>query len=440
MTPPPPSDTPYPGDRQIAASPAGGGRGLWAALPLAAMLALCLILRAPVTVVPPLLVQIRAELGLGAVAAGLLTSIPVLCFGVLTPCASRLMRATGINHGALYGIGAVIAGSVLRSIGGLGTVFVGTVLIGAGITIGNLVVPMLIGRDFRDRAELLTGIYSATVNIAVAISTALAAPVGLAIGWRPTAAFMGAVLGGLALFVWLFVYPPGVRGPRASIRRRAGIAGPPEAAVNRAGRRTGVRRSMRGLIVLTTIAFCGHTLSYYAVTAWLPTALMDMRGMSQSAAGVAASVFQAAGIAGPLLVPFFSGALRWTPRRIVIVIGAAWATMPAGMLLAPGQWLAWSILAGMAQGGFFTVLMAVLIRRSRTVDENRHATSVVQSIGYCVAATGPIILGWVHERVSGWDGSFGFILVVVVGMVVVAAIAVREGRGEPADNVETKVG
>ncbi|MFZ2625880.1 MAG: MFS transporter [Propionibacterium sp.] len=407
----------------------GGHRRLWAAVPFAALLCFCLILRAPVTVVPPLLVQIRADLGLSAVTAGLLTSIPVLCFGLLTPAASRLMRSTGVNHGALYGVGAVIAGSVLRSVGGVDTAFAGTILIGAGITIGNLVVPMLIGRDFRQRTELATGVYSATVNIAVAVSTALAAPVGLVIGWRLTAALIGTALGGLALAVWLSVYPPGIRGPRASIRRRAGLAELPPAP-GRSGRaRSGTRRSMRGLIVLTTLSFCGHTLAYYAVTAWLPTALMEIRAMSQSQAGAAASVFQAAGIAGPLLVPFFSGALRWTPRRIVVVIGAAWVTMPAGMLLAPQLWLVWSILAGMAQGGYFTVLMAVLIRRSRNVDENRHATAVVQSVGYCVAATGPVILGWVHEHISGWNGPFALILVVVVAMVIIGASAVREGRG-----------
>lgn len=411
-------------------STTGVHRRIWAALPLVALLAFCLILRAPVTVIPPLLPQVRADLGLGAATAGLLTSIPVLCFGLLTPAASRLMRSTGVNHGALYGVGAVIVGSVLRSMGGVGSAFAGTVLIGAGITIGNLVVPMLIGRDFRDRAELLTGVYTATVNIAVTISTALAAPVGLVIGWRPTAALIGAVTGGAALVIWLFVYPPGVRGPRAAIRLRAGLPEPAHSARRGGASTSGVRRSMRGLIVLTTIAFCGHTLCYYAVTAWLPTALMDIRAMSQSRAGVAASVFQAAGIAGPLLVPFLSGALRWSPRRIVVVIGVMWATMPAGMLLAPRLWLVWSILSGMAQGGFFTVLMAVLIRRSRNVDENRHATAVVQSVGYCVAATGPVVLGWIHEHLAGWNGPFALLLVIVAAMVVVAAVAVREGRGQ----------
>ncbi|MFT8395591.1 CynX/NimT family MFS transporter, partial [Propionibacterium sp.] len=140
---------------------------MWAMTPLAALLVFCLILRAPVTVIPPLLVQIRADLGLNAVVAGLVTSVPVLCFGVLTPFASRLVGLTGINHGALYCLGAVIAGSILRSAGGVQALFAGTLLIGAGLTIGNLVVPMLIGRDFRARTELVMGLYSSTINIAV---------------------------------------------------------------------------------------------------------------------------------------------------------------------------------------------------------------------------------------------------------------------------------
>lgn len=409
--------------------PGVGGARLWVVLPLTALICFCLVLRAPVTVVPPLLIQIRTDLGLDAVTAGLFTSVPVLCFGLLTPAASRLMRLTGINHGALYGLGFVILGSALRSTGGAAAAFTGMVVIGAGITLGNLVVPMLIGRDFRHHAELLTGVYSATVNVAATASTALAVPAALVIGWRWAAAVVGVALGSLALVVWILVYPPGIRGPRAAIRLRAGL---PELSLRRerTGARQAIRPSLRGLIVLVTIAFSGHTLSYYAVTAWLPSALVDMRQMNQSQAGVAASVFQAAGILGPLLVPFFGGVLRWSARRIVLVIGAAWATMPAGMLFAAGLWPLWSLLSGMAQGGFFTVLMAVLIRRSRNVDENRRATAVVQTVGYCVAATGPTLTGWVHQHVAGWAAPFGLILAVVVVMVVVAAFAVREGRGE----------
>ncbi|MFT4108399.1 MFS transporter, partial [Propionicimonas sp.] len=190
---------------------------------MAALLALTLVLRAPVTIVSPLLAQVRADLGLDAAAAGLLTSVPVFCFGLLTPAASRLLRGTGINHGALYCLGAILAGSIVRSSGDVTTAFVGTVLLGIGMTIGNLVVPMLIGRQFRHRAELLSSAYTATVNIAVTATMAAAVPLAAAAGWRWAVALPGVALGTLALLLWLLVYPPGVRGAHPGVRRRAGL-------------------------------------------------------------------------------------------------------------------------------------------------------------------------------------------------------------------------
>ncbi|MFT8395750.1 CynX/NimT family MFS transporter [Propionibacterium sp.] len=250
------------------------------------------------------------------------------------------------------------------------------------------------------------------------------------IGWRWAAALVGTVLGAIALLAWIPVYPPGVRGPRPSIRRRAGLPAPPPTKKGQRRKREPIRRSMWVFIALITIAFSGQTLSYYAVTGWLPTALMDIRSMSQPQAGLAASFFQSAGIIGPLLVPVLSSALQWSPRRIVLVVGAAWASLPAGILLAPQLWLVWNCLGGMAQGGFFAVLMALLVRRSRNVDENRQATAVVQTIGYCVAATGPVVVGWVHDNIAGWDVPFAIILVVVLVMVASATIAVWRGIGD----------
>ena len=152
-------------------SPPRPSRRWWSLVPVAALLAFTAVLRAPIGVVPPLLPLLRTDLGLTAVQAGLLTSIPVLCFGLLTPAASALLRHTGINHGALYCLAGIVGGSVLRSAGGVGAAYAGTVLIGAGITIGNLVVPMLIGRQFQHRAPLLTGAYSGTVNTTVTAAT-----------------------------------------------------------------------------------------------------------------------------------------------------------------------------------------------------------------------------------------------------------------------------
>ncbi len=396
----------------------------WRLVPVAALLCFALSLRAPITVIPPLLTPIRSDLGIDAPTAGLLTSIPVLCFGLLTPVASRIIRRLGINLGGLACVIGVIAGSILRSVGGVSTAFLGTILLGVFIAVGNLAIPMLIGRQYRHRAELLTGAYAITSNVTVTATTALAVPAAALWGWRWTAAGSGLVLGGLALVTWLLVYPPGIEGARKWFSRRAGQpdaipVGPPAPV-----RTTKTRSRSWRVTALLSAAFAGHTFAYYAVTAWLPTALVDIEGMTRTQAGVAASLFQAAGIAGPLLVPLMS-AFRWSSVRVVVVLGLAWMVMPAGMLVAPQLWGIWSISGGMAQAAFFTAIMSVVIRRSRSIDENRRTTSTMQTIGYSTAAAGPVVAGWVHQQVGGWSVPFAIILGVCVLMLVAATLAVR---------------
>lgn len=400
-------------------------------MPLVAVLAVALVLRAPITVVPPLLPQIRGDLGLSAPAAGLLTSIPVLCFGLLTPLASTLLRRLGINHAVIYTLVAVIAGSCLRSAGSVAAALAGTAVLGAGIAIGNLAVPMIIGRQFRHRAALVTGIYTATTNVAVTASTALAVPAAALVGWRWAAALGGVAVGALGLVLWIAVYRPGVRGPRDWVARRARVhrrTGPVEEG-------GGPSRPSRALARwpfawLLAIAFSGHTLAYYTVTAWLPSALVALRDMTDLAAGAAASVFQAAGVLGPMLVPFMRGRLGWSPRLTLMLVGIGWAVLPVGMLVSPAGWAAWVAVAGVAQGAFFVGLLSLIIERAHDVHENRRLSAFVQTAGYCVAASGPVVTGWVHQAFEGWDVPFAFVLGAVMVMAAAAIAAARDVAGE----------
>ena len=402
---------------------------MWRLVPVVALLCFALVLRAPITVIPPLLGPIRADLGIDATTAGLLTSIPVLCFGLLTPVASRILSAIGVNLGGVYCLVGIIVGSVVRSAGDVTAAFAGTVLLGVSMAMGNLAIPMLIGRQFRHRAEMLTGAYVITTNLTVTATTALAVPTAALLGWRWTAAGSGLLLGLGSLVAWVLVYPPGIQGARAQIRRWAGQR-EPVAVERRSSAQPATRGALWRVTGLLSIAFAGHTFAYYAVTAWLPTALVDLRGMTRAEAGVAASLFQAAGLAGPLLVPILA-ALRWSSVRTVVVIGAAWVLMPAGMLVAPQWWAVWCVFGGLAQAGFFTSVMAVVIRRSRSVDENRRTTAVMQTVGYSVAAIGPVITGWVHQQTGGWAIPFAIVLGVTVVMVAAASVAVRRAPAEP---------
>jgi CP family cyanate transporter-like MFS transporter len=406
----------------------------WRAVPVFGLLACAVVLRAPITAVPPLLSEIQLDLGLDPATAGLLTSIPVLCFGLFAPAASQLLGRLGINHAVIYGLAAVVVGSLVRSSGSAIGAFVGTAVIGAGATIGNLGVPMLIGRQYLHRAPLLTGMYTATVNMAVTFSTAFAVPVAARVGWQWSAAVVGVVPGVLGLVVWWVVYPSGILGVRPSLRARAGVTAP-VGRVQRSSDRPAVkgrRMSRWPLAWLLAAGFGAHTLAYFAVTAWLPSALVDLRSMTAVQAGFAASLFQACGIAGPLLYPVLVGPLGWSRLRAMQVVCAAWIALPVGMLVAPAGWPVWTAVGGIAQGAFFTALFSVVIERSRNVGENRRLSTFMQSVGYSIAATGPVLTGWLHGQVTGWSAPFALITLALVVMTGCAVAVVRSDPGASA--------
>lgn len=403
-------------------------RRAWLGVVVLGFLAFCSILRVPIGVIPPLLSQVGADLDMDDVALGALTSVPILCFGLMTPVASALLRRTGANSGGVWTLALVVLGALLRSAGGTWAAFAGTIVIGAGITIGNLVAPMVIGRDFWHRTSLMTGMYSATCNVMVTAGTALAVPTAAVVGWRGSAAAWSVVPALASLALWLWVFPPGLRSPRASLLERSGMVSWVVESNLSGGEGTRVAVWRRPLTWVMAVAFAAHTFSYHAVSAWLPTALADLAGMSETGAGAAASVFSLTGIVGPLLVPVMFGALRWSGARVLAVLCACWLALPLCLVVAPGAWLVPCVLSGIAQGGFFAALFTLVIQRSSDVDDNRQTTALIQTSGYVVAATGPVVIGWVRGVSGGWLWPFVLVCLVLVVMTVCGQLTARPPR------------
>ncbi|GHE13736.1 MFS transporter [Klenkia taihuensis] len=371
---------------------------------LAGVLLVALNLRGPLVAVAPVAGELRSDLAVGAGTVGLLTSIPVLLFGLAAPVASWVIARAGTHRAVLLAMLGVLAGTVLRSVGDARTALAGTVVLGLAITVGNVVVPVVIGRDFPGATNVVTAAYTAALNVGATLTTTLTAPVADVVGWRWALAAWG-LLVGLACLVW-------TAGLRRQAARADGSAGPPPPAGP-------VRPVWRQPAVWgLTVAFAAQAFSYYGVTAWLPTLLADEQGLSRSTAGVSSALFQVFAVAGAFAVPAL---VRWwrRPAAVLLAVTAAWAFLPVGLLTAPGLWPVWCSVAGVAQGGGITVVFIAIVARSRDLVENRRTSAMVQGGGYAVAATGPLVVGSVHDLTGGWTVP----MLLVLGAIVVMAVA-----------------
>jgi len=375
------------------------------------------VLRSPIVAVAPVAREVGADLGVSAGVVGLLTSIPVLAFAVCAPLAVVLIRRCGADLALTITLAGSVAGCLVRSFGGLAAVMVGTAMIGLFLTIGNVVVPIIIKREYPPaRVAFMTGVYTSAINVGTMLVTLTTAPLAAATDWRVAIAVWGG-FGLAALATWI-----GTLGVRALVPTAA-----PRAADSADGTRSAAWAPSTWFLA---VAFAGQAFGYYAVSAWLPSLLHDTLGLERAASGGAASLFQLFGMVGGIAVPIALGR-RAPVAAVSAAITVGWVALPVGLLLAPAWWPLWCTLAGVAQGGNFAVIFTVIASSAGSAAAARRMSATVQTIGYGCAALGPSVLGAVHSSSGGWTVPLLVVLAAVLTMGLSSALGLRSMQREP---------
>lgn len=372
------------------------------------------MLRAPIVAVAPVAGRIGESLAVSPAVVGLFTSIPVLAFAVCSPLAVAVVRRGGAGFAFSVSMAGALAGVLVRSAGGLPAALVGTAIMGLFLTVGNVVVPLIIAREFPpQRVHFMTGVYTSAINVGTMTVTLATAPLSDGIGWQGAILVWGG-FGVVALVVWLGLH--GVRAAFTPVREPV--------PVTRAGERS--RSILRAPSTwLLGTAFAGQAFAFYGVTAWLPS-LLNSQGFGGAAAGAISSVFQLAGIAGALTVPLLTTRVSVAAGVYAVAIG--WLTIPLGFLVAPELWLLWCVVGGVAQGGGLTVVFIMITALGGGDHAVAGRSGIVQGIGYALAAAGPVALGAVHDATGAWVLPLVVVLVAVVLFGVTGAIAAASVR------------
>lgn len=148
-------------------------------------------------------------------------------------------------------------------------------------------------------------------------------------------------------------------------------------------------------------AFMGlQSLGFYVVVTWLPQVFQDS-GVSAAAAGWLLFVFQAVAVVTSLAVP---AVLRWArdQRAPATVSSAVLLAGYLGLLVAPEWALLWSVVLGLGGGACLVLALAFLSLRAQDATAAGALSAMAQSIGYLLAAAGPVIFGLLHTVSSGW--------------------------------------
>ncbi|WP_328497208.1 CynX/NimT family MFS transporter [Streptomyces sp. NBC_00414] len=384
-------------------------------------------LRPAITSLGALLEEVRDGLGMSGSVAGLLTSVPPLCFAVFGVMAPRLARRFGPAAVVCAGMLAIGTGLVLRPfVGGTAGFLVASALALMGIAVSNVLMPVIVKRWFPDRVGTMTGLYSMALALGTAAAAAVTVPMTRALGgdWQSGLA-VWAALAAVAVLPWI----PLARAKGTPLSVEAAPAAPSSPSTS--GALPGARQEAAPLRITRSrtawalaVFFGLQATAAYITMGWMAQIFRDA-GVPAGTAGLLLAVTMVMGVPLAFVIPRLATRL---PHQgpIVIALGLCGFAGYAGLYLAPaaGAW-AWALLLGVANCAFPLALTMVGMR-ARTGAGVVQLSAFAQSTGYLISIPGPLLVGVLYQHSGGWGLPIALMAGLMVPQIVVGVLAGRD--------------
>ncbi|MFD3792177.1 CynX/NimT family MFS transporter [Streptomyces cyaneofuscatus] len=378
-------------------------------------------LRPAITSLGALLEEVRDGLHMSGSVAGVLTSVPPLCFAVFGVMAPRLARRFGAGAVVCAGMVAIAAGLAIRPyIGSTAGFLAASALALMGIAVSNILMPVIVKRWFPDRVGTMTGLYSMALALGTALAAAVTVPLTSAMGgsWQSGLA-VWAGLAALAVLPWIVLVrdrtpAPGTPAPDRSASGQA--SRPADAPALRITR----SRTAWGLACF----FGLQATAAYITMGWMPQIFRDA-GVSAGTAGVLLAVTMAMGVPLAFVIPRVAGRLK-QQGPIVVVLGLCGLIGYGGLYLAPaaGAWV-WAVLLGVANCAF-PLALTMIGMRSRTGAGVVRLSAFAQSTGYLLSIPGPLLVGVLYQHSGGWGLPIALMAGLMIPQMVAGVLAGRD--------------
>jgi CP family cyanate transporter-like MFS transporter len=380
-------------------------------------------LRPAITSLGALLEEVRAGLGMSGAVAGLLTSVPPLCFAVFGVMAPRLARRFGPGTVVCAGMLAIATGLAVRPYAGSTPGFVAaSALALMGIAVSNVLMPVIVKRWFPHRVGSMTGLYSMALALGTSAAAAVTVPVTDALGggWQSGLA-VWAGLAAAAALPWLVL---------TRARGTGFDGGTPGGAAPDGRRATEELRITRSRTAWALAVFFGlQATAAYITMGWMAQIFRDA-GVPAGTAGLLLAVTMVMGVPLALVIPRLATRM---PHQgpIVIALGVCGLAGYGGLYLAPagGAW-AWALLMGISNCAFPLALTMVGMR-ARTGAGVARLSAFAQSTGYLISIPGPLLVGVLYQHSGGW----GLPLALMAGLMIPQiAVGVLAGRNRTVED------
>ncbi|EEI21088.1 putative transporter YycB [Lentilactobacillus hilgardii] len=370
-------------------------------------------LRLAIIGIPPIVTKIQSYFHLTTAQTGVLTTIPLLCFGFLSATTAPIIRKLGTKRTIEYALLMLAIANLLRTYVNWG-MFLGTIFVGAGITMLNVSLPALIVERHPEQSTKLNGVYTASINLLSAIVGGIAVPVANAIGWQFTVQLFS--IPALIAFLGTLMLPHQATRPR---KRTA------TDHQEVTGKAAATPIWKRGHVWLLAIFMGLQSLIFYTIVAWLPSVLTS-HGLSATTAGLLFSIFQIIGAPFAYLVPrATTKASNLKLLMISLLIGYLSGIGILIMFNATWLLILACIIVGITTASIFTLSLSMITTISTTPQEAGSVGGIVQSIGYLIASVGPTMFGVIESTLGSWSQTLIILITISIINILVGFVLIK---------------
>lgn len=358
-------------------------------------------LRPAITSLGPLVGMIQEDVGLAHWSAGLLMSLPLIVFALMSPLVPKIATRLTNEMTLLLGLSTLFIGILIRAIPTAALLFTGTFLVGLGIAIGNVLLPAVVKDKFPQKFGLMTSVYSTSMGLIASLASGISVPlaVDLHLGWQG-AQIVWAIPAVVAIILWIFLFKINQRN-RSVIKEVV----PSSSTI------------WRSTLAWQIAIFMGfQSFLFYVTISWLPE-ILHSQGMSMETAGWMLSLTQLVGLPASFFIPMLAGRIQ-SQVWISFVLSCLSLLGYTGLLLGSSYpiLIASIILIGIALGGSFPLALSYIGLRARNGRQAAELSGMAQSTGYILAAVGPLFIGYLYDLTHLW--TFPLIALIIVSFIV----------------------
>lgn len=366
-------------------------------------------LRGPFTSVGALLTFIREDLTVSHALLGSLTTLPLIAFALLSPFVPKVSERFGMSWTVFVALLFVMIGAIVRSSYDVAGLFIGTALIGSGIAIGNVLLPAFVKMNYPLQIGMMTAIYGISMNVFGALGAGVSVPLASipGFGWK------GALgVWAIVAFVALMIWSPQLKGERKALQSDP----------------TPSQGSMwRSPLAWAITIFMGfQSFFFYTYATWVPD-LLQTKGYSSSTAGWMLFIMQFSIIPMSFIIPLIAERMKNQTKMSMAVVFLFMLGTVCLMIDHPSLVPVAMIAIGVGSGSAFSLSMMFFSLRTSKGREAAEISGMAQSVGYLLAAVGPILFGALFDFTNSWHAPL-IMMLIIAGIIGIAGYQASQDR------------